>query len=96
MIRKSVDVIREAAAEQRGFADQVVSPAKLRTKFLENAADLDRAASRMEELEQENQALRDTCAGWRKCDEETKALLASVCRERDRLSAQIDHAAANY
>lgn len=53
MTRKSVDVIREAAAEQRGFASQVVSPAKMRTKFLENAAALDRAADRLAELEAE-------------------------------------------
>jgi len=52
MIRKSVDVIRAAAEEQRGIADQVVSPAKLRTKFLEVAADLDRAADRLAKLEQ--------------------------------------------
>lgn len=51
MIRKSVDVIRAAATEQRGFASQVVSPAKMKTKFLEDAADLDRAAKRMEALE---------------------------------------------
>ncbi len=62
MIRKSVDVIRAAAAEQRGFASQVVSPAKMRTKFLENAADLDRAADRLAELERwELNIYQDNC-----------------------------------
>ncbi len=51
MIRKSVDVIRAAAAERRGFADQVIDPPKLKTRLLEEAADLDRAADRLEELE---------------------------------------------
>ena len=37
MIRKSVDVIREAAAEQRGYADQCIHAPKAKTKFLENA-----------------------------------------------------------
>lgn len=51
MIRKSVDVIRAAAAEQRGFADQVIDPPKMKARFLENAADLEHAANRLAELE---------------------------------------------
>ncbi len=51
MIRKSVDVIRAAAAEKRGFAAQVIDPPKLKARFLEEAADLDRAADRLAELE---------------------------------------------
>lgn len=51
MIRKSVDVIRAAAVEQKGFADQVIDPPKVKARFLEAAADLDRAAKRMEALE---------------------------------------------
>ncbi len=51
MIKSSVEVIRAAATEQRGYAAQIISPAKARTKFLESAADLDRAAVRLAELE---------------------------------------------
>jgi hypothetical protein len=51
MIRKSVDVIRAAATEQKGYADQVIDPPKVKARFLENAADLERAAKRMEALE---------------------------------------------
>src|SRR3954468_1573466 len=51
MIKQSVEVIRAAAAEQRGFASQVISPAKIKARYLEVAADLDRAADRLAELE---------------------------------------------
>lgn len=52
-IKRSVDVIRAAAAEQRGFAAQIIDPPKLKTKFLEAAGDLERAADRLEQLERD-------------------------------------------
>lgn len=36
----------------------------------------------------ERDVLRDTCAGWKKTDEETKHLLATVMGERDALRAE--------
>lgn len=51
MIKPSVDVIRAAAAQQRGFASQIIDPQKAKIRFLEDAADLDRAADRLAALE---------------------------------------------
>lgn len=58
MIPSHIEVIRAAAAEQRGFASQVVSPAKMRIRFEETAANLERVAVHLERLQR---AALDVC-----------------------------------
>lgn len=53
----------------------------------EVAAEIEQLRGERGETAKELQVMRDTCAGWKKCDEETKHLLATVTGERDRLRA---------